>query len=339
MRKKYNIRYLKYSEYDLWDRFVHEHPEGTIFQTTMFLTHVAVTGSRKFNIIGVFDKQNQLIAGFAFLSVKKIIYNLLLNSYECPVYHPLIKERESKYLSKRESHYNEIITSLLNYLNNRFDKIDMNFSIREVDFRPYKNSNYKIDVNYTYILDLENFDNTFDSFDPAIKRQIKKARRNNYIIKKGMSNNFSFFYELMRKTYMRQKLELVFTYDQFRSIFEAFYEKEYFELYVLYFNDIPAAAMGITQYNKMAHYWLSASNPDLLNLGGTSALLFEVLIDIKEKGTIDLFDFVGASYPSIAKFKAGFNFRLKPVYSVTFEQPIIHLLFQIKKLLNIKLST
>ena len=333
MSDNYTIRYLAEDEYENWDRFVEQHPEGTLFHTTSFLHSMSEPIGRRLMVAGIFQQSN-LIGGFAFTVVKKLGIKLIAVPYDCPVYHPLFTNRDTKYISKQESYNKKLVNILLLFLKNSYCGFELKFSFFKTDFRPYKQTGLEIDLSYTYLLDLSNFNEKNVPFDPAVKRQIKKAAKNNYTLSMGLEKeNVNSFYSLLSQTYKRQGLALKLSEENYESLFKQLYAKGWFELYVLKFNDIPASAMGIVNFNGVAYYWLSASNPEVYNLGGTSALIAEVLSNLKRK-EVKHFDFVGANTESIARFKAGFNFELTPVYNIKYESRVVKQLFKIKKLLK-----
>ncbi len=334
MADKYIVRYLNEDEYEAWDMFVQKHPSGTVFQTSLFLKTVSEALDREFKILGLFN-QDDLLGGFAFSVVKKLGLKIIATPFECPVFQPLFNKRDTQFLSKQESYYSSVVDLLATFLKENYDDINLNFTFNSIDLRPYNKASYNIDLRYTYILNLKDYDETNVLFDPAIKRQIKKANKNNYTLSTGVENdNIDAFYSLLTKTYNRQDLPLKYSRKQYQKLFRKLAEKGWFKLYVLNFNDVPASVMGITMFNGVAHYWLSASNSELYNMGGTSALIAEILSDLKKNNNITHFDFVGANTESIARFKAGFNFRLTPVYNIKYESNIVKYLFKIKRLLK-----
>jgi len=330
----YSVRFLNETEYDVWDNFVENHPNGTVFQTSVFLKTISEASSHEFKIAAIFN-QDELLGGFAFSTVKRYGFNLIPLPYECPVYQPVFIERKTQYISKKESLYNTLVENLTSFLNLYFDSVKMNFSFNSIDLRPYKSAKYKFDINYTYLLDFNLYDVNSVPFNSSIKKQIKKAKRNNYSILKGVNaETVQIAYELLSQTYSRQGLSLRFSKEQYESIYTKLYEKGWFQLYVLSFDNKPASVMGVTTFNSVAHHHLSASNPELYQLGGTSALMTELLNDLKNNNQIKKFDFAGANTKTVARFKAGFNFPLIPIYSIVYEKNIVTQLFKIKRFLK-----
>ena len=76
-----------------------------------------------------------------------------------------------------------------------------------------------------------------------------------------------------------------------------------------------AAAEVITWDNHMAHRWSAASNFDYKDTGATSLLLFEIFLDLQEKG-FDRINLMAGNTPHLSMFISSFNPELVPYYSV-----------------------
>jgi lipid II:glycine glycyltransferase (peptidoglycan interpeptide bridge formation enzyme) len=308
-RADITIRYLTLEEFPLWDDYVTPHPDGSVFQSTAFLKAISEPVKREFKVLCLF-KDSKIIGGFAFGSIKKPGFNIIPVPYECPVFHPLITPRESKYVSKKESYYNATLTLLLQQLKKEYDAFRFVFPPNIKDLRPYRANGLKLEVNYTYLSNIKETDLKNPDFDPSTKRQIAKAVKHNYTIGKGLSDeNLDAFYSLVQQTYKRQGRVLKTDKKAYSKLLSDLSDKHWMELFVLRFDNKPAAAFAITTFNQTAQYWISSSDSDLSKLGAPSALLVEVMAWLKTLN-IKTFDLVGANTQSVSNFKSGFNFEL-----------------------------
>jgi lipid II:glycine glycyltransferase (peptidoglycan interpeptide bridge formation enzyme) len=308
-RTDLTIRYLTQEEFHLWNDYVTSHPDGSVFHTTVFLEAVSKPVKRALKVLCLF-KGSEIIGGLAFGSIKKAGFNIIPLPYECPVFHPLITERASKFVSKKESFINTTLTLLLQQLKKEYDAFSFVFSPNVKDLRPYRWNGLNLEVNYTYLNNIKKINLENPDFAPSTKRQIAKAVKQNYSISKGFSNeNIDAFYSLLQQTYTRK--DIVFKMDKkaLLRLFRNLSDRNWLEIFVLQFEGQAAAACAITTFNQTAHYWMAASDSHLSKLGAPSALLVEVMKWLKTR-EIEIFDLVGANIQSVSNFKAGFNFEL-----------------------------
>ncbi|WP_430811370.1 MULTISPECIES: lipid II:glycine glycyltransferase FemX [unclassified Carboxylicivirga] len=329
MSDKYTVNYLEEAAYGEWDQYVASHPLGTPFQLSTFLKQVSENTGRTFRVIAL-KKGDEIVGGFAFGEVSKLGFKMIPLPYDCPVFQPLFNERDTKFSTKKESHRQEITKCLNNFLQSHYHAISFRFDWRCNDLRSFSEDKFSIDLKYTYIQNLNEFDASHHPIDPATKRQIKKAHKEGFTVNKDMSDdNIAAFYALIRKTYKRQGLPLIFSQKDYQHLLTRLVEQHKARLYVMYIKDEPVAAMAISTMNKQAHYWLSASDTSYSRYGGTSALILEVLNDLKMRG-IESFDFVGANTASISRFKAGYSFNLQAYYEASKTRFPLSLLLKIK---------
>ena len=333
-KEQITIRYLINEEFIQWDNYVSDHSDGSLFQTTVFIRASSEPLGRKVKVLCLF-RDSKIIGGLAFASFRKMSLNIIPIPYECPVFHPLISERESKFVSKKESFYNLTLTLLLKRLIKDYDYFMFMFSSRIKDLRPYRSNGLKLETKYTYLCKVQKTDFQNPDFDPSTKRQIAKAFKNNYTVSNGLSTeNINAFYSLLKETYSRQKIPLKFEKKDYINLLNELNKKNWVQLFVLRFGDKPAAAFAIPEFNKTAYYWISTSSGELSKLGAPSALLAEVINQLKRSG-VKLFDLVGANTESVSRFKAGFNFELEYSNLTTYQNRKAKFLFGLKKLLNL----
>ena len=329
---KFVVRYLAPDEYEQWDYYVSRHPHGSVFHTSVFLKAVSVPVGRKFRVLALFRASN-IIGGFALASFRKLNLNIIPLPYECPVFHPLISERESKFVSKRESFYNAALSQLLQHLKKHYDSFTFQFSPAIKDLRPYRSNGLKLGIHYTYWAKINDIDLQNPVFSPSTKRQIAKAVKNQYTLRKGLSaDNLEDFYTLLRQTHTRQNVPLKLDKGAYINLLQGLSDKKWMELFILKFEDRPAAAFVIPVFNNVAYYWISTSDSELSQKGAPSALLVEVIEWLKSRG-IEHLDLVGANTESVSRFKAGFNFKLEYTNDATYNTGLSRLLFGLKHLL------
>jgi hypothetical protein len=313
--KGYNVRFLKHEEYQIWSQFVVRSYYGTIYNSVEHMKSICDALKIQFDIVGCFDKNNVLIAGIAFGHSRKFGKNYLYNLPITPYCNIVFNERETNLQSKKETHHHSVVNELLNFLEANFSYIKFSFNYRYPDVRPYTWSNYLSKVNYTYLINLQE-DHNPDNYDPSLRRQLKKGYNLPYRITDEVTEKSIYaYYDLHLKTYRRQGLKTELPREGFRNYIENVTKNNQGTIYSIEHKGIIISSMVILFDPDTAYYTLSATDPEYFSLGLNHVLLDQILTLLKEK-KVKYFDFIGANTPSISRYKAKYNFKLVPIYSV-----------------------
>ncbi len=324
MNDKYSVRYLSENEFDLWDDFVEECESGSVFNKTYWLKNIYKYKNATLRIIGCFDKNNDLIAGFAFgHKIKYNIIPIIIPPSLTHINNIVVKERDTKFNSKRESYNFRVFYQIIDFLERNYRIISFTFPLNFIDVRPFLWRGYKEEIRYTYLADISNLDDVYNNFDSAIVRRIKKTKNLDYKIDTGKElNNVETFYDLQNLSFHRQRHSFTITKAQLIDFLKILISKEKVKIYTVYLDQKPVASNIILFDNNIAYYWLAGSNPSYLDTGLNQLLLWEAIKDMKSTG-IKYFDFFGANTKSIARYKSTFNFKLYPYYNLYKENGIL----------------
>jgi hypothetical protein len=336
MSNKYSIRYLNKNEFDLWDNFVEECETGSVFNKTYWLENIYKYKRATLRIIGCFNTNNDLVAGYAFGHKTKFnIFPIIVPPSLTPINNIVIKERDTRFNSKRESYHFRVFYQIIEFLEKYYKIISFTFPLNLIDVRPFLWKGYTEEIRYTYFSDISDLDDVFKNFDSAIVRRIKKTKDLPYKIDTSKDiNNVETFYHLQELSFRKQRHLFMLTKVQFVDFLKVLLTKEKVKIYTVYLNKNPVASIIILFDKDIAYYWLAGSDPSYLITGVNQLLLWEVLKDIKKAG-IRYFDFHGANTSTIARYKATFNFKLYPYFNLYKENGIlIKLLMLLKTLLR-----
>ena len=335
MPNKITIRFLSDNEFHLWDSFVDECEQGTIFNKTYWLKNILSYKNIKLRILAGFDNNDKIITGFAFgYKLKFGIFKIIEPPPITPYNSILIKERNSKNRSKNESYNFKIANEFIQFLNKKFHYIKITLSPEYFDIRPFIWNNYKERVLFTYSSELVKVTSIFENFDSDIKRRIKKAQQLPYNIKTDETeNNINAFYQLQKLSFNKQVHAFKLSKDQFLNFMQILFFEKKGKIYTVYLENTPVASCVLIFDKSNAYYWLAGSDPKHLNTGLNQLLFQEMLVDLS-KNEIKTFDFLGANTKTIAKYKSTYNFKLAPYYSVDKTIGFIpKILFKIKEII------
>jgi len=324
MSDNYSIRYLNENEFNLWDDFVEECESGSLFNKTYWLRDIYRSKKATLRIVGCFDKNNDLIAGFAFGHKRKFnIFPIIIPPSLTPINNIVFKERDTRFNSKRESYYFRVFSQIIEFLEKYYKIISFTFPINFVDVRPFLWKNYREEIRYTYFSDISDLDNVFSNFDSDIIRRIKKTKELSFQIDTGKDiTNIETFYTLQELSFRKQHHHFQLTREQFIDFLKVLTSKEKAKVYTIHLDQKPVASHVILFDKNIAYYWLAGSDPLYLKTGINQLLLWEAIKDIRKTG-IKCFDFVGANTSTIAKYKGTYNFKLYPYFNLYKENGIL----------------
>lgn len=315
-----DIRYIKESEYHIWDDFVHNHPEGSVFLCSYWLKNLfdSLNTGIEFRILCVFDNNKNIIGGFAF-GIKKAagLISILFPPPNTLYWHILVSNRETKYQGKNISHKRELIQRILDILEKDMDILNFLAPNSTIDIRPYTWKGYSQKVLYTYILEINDLESTYDLFDPSLKRQIKKGEKSNYNINSGINPEIAeTFLKLQSLSFDRQSKSFSFKKNDFLRFIAKIRDFVNLQFHIIYQDNKPVYGIALLIDNNIAYYWLAGGDPEYFDTGLNQLLLWNIIKDLKKR-EIKYFDFVGANTESITNYKSKYNFTLTPYYALS----------------------
>jgi hypothetical protein len=334
MKNKYNIRYLNPDEFDFWDRFVDECDQGTIFNKAIWLQNlVKFNRSHSLKIVGCFDNNNSLIAGFAHVLERKLkIFKLIVQPAVTPYTGIIYKQRASNYPSKIENQRFKILNEVIYFLDKNYDLVTILLSPQTIDIRSFIWEKYTHKVFYTYSSTIINTDEIFNSFDPDIKRQIKKLSNENFEVIKDES--IQVFFELQEKSFQRQDHNFTFGKTHFMQFMKDIESLKCYKVFSIYRDNDPVYASIVLFYKQKAYYWLAGGDPLYFSKGFNKILIWEIIKELKKEG-VTHFDFIGANTKTVSKYKSNYGFILTPYYRVEkANNKLLKILLFIKSLLK-----
>lgn len=308
-------------EPDIWDEFVKDCDQGTIFHTYGWLKIINKHDDKfTLEMLGGYYGQ-ELIGVFPlFIRYGKWINHAvspllpIFSPYGGPLFNSINRNQNSiesiifgfisaveQYLSEKKVNHMHFITTF------PFE------DVRIFNWNGYNNLSPK----YTYVLNLkQSKDEILQNMEKNKRYNIIRGLKNKKIILKKIQPSEEFidaFWSLMIKTHERSNIkvpsikkilsELILTYPANISIHAGFYESK-----------IVAIDINV-HFNYKIHTLLAASDRDFLKHNIPNLLLWDEIQSGIENGYKSM-DLVGANVPSIAKFKAGFNPTLQIYYQI-----------------------
>jgi hypothetical protein len=309
---------------ELWDQFVDESPQKSIFCKTQFLDALCVGYQTYF-----LYKDSKPILGVVFI-------NEAVNGEKAPftgnLYQGLLFTAPKKSSIQGGIVFNlKAVESLLEIIKDNYESIELCLHHSFIDLRAFQWVNYHtptegrfvIDIGYTGVIYLDkgnNFSQYIDVIRSSRRQDYKKSIKNGFLAEECYSS--SVFLDLYQKTFARQDLKADELFMQTASrIMDAAIKGNFGRLCVSYTNDgLPASASFFLYDDENAYYLLGATDPAFRNYGvGTHAILENIRYIIDEKKIYKV-DMLGMNSPNRGDYKTSFNATLLPYYSVRWDR-------------------
>lgn len=300
------IRYLNDNELEKWDEFVEESPHGNIFNKSYWLRKV----SNGFKIL-IAEENNKIVGGIALPSMYSKLYKApkLTPQLGVVLFNPDKKQKYCSVLSKEMDITEELINNLP-----KFKQFNYNFSYNYTNFLPFIWNGFDVNIKYTYVIeDLTDLEKVYSNFDYNVKSMIKRANKNNL----KLTDEFGIkeFYEINKKTFDRQNIEMPYTLDFLMELDNTLNEKGNSKIFfALNDNNEIIAGAYILYDDNCAYYLMGGADPEFRNTGAQTFLIWE---SIKFASTVSKkFDFEGSMIREIEKPFRRFGGTQKIIYNV-----------------------
>ena len=322
MGKKIKIKKIK--DISLWDRFVSNSLQGTVFSTSTWLTAGASAAGGEPVMLGVWDEDN-FIVGVSFVEIKRGP----LKKASSPVITPyggFIYNIDSDNLrSDTESLQLLCAEKLINHLQKKYNYISFVHSPGFVDIRPFSWQNWKESVRYTYLLDITDTDKLWGRLRDRARKKIRRAENSLVIGDSIDTEEIGHMYESIfraRNTDPPVSREIV------TSMVSNLRESGLVKITTaLESNGETIAVLALALDKNTVYTWVGATYPEKNYTGADSLLIWNAIKNNSD--THKYLDMMGANIPSIAFFKKGFGGILTPYYvTERYSSPMSRTAFQ-----------
>ena len=302
----------------VWDEFVGDSLEGSIFCYTGFLRALGETFERYF----VVDQDRPVVgavlltrdgsplpAPYHFSCYQGVMFSKAVA--EMPMHHRVLEKLK-------------LVEYLLAELSNRYSFLSFCLHHEFSDLRAFLWFNYHepskgkfaIDLFYTGLLNLRE-SGTREQYT----QEVRELRRREYnrAVNLGVtieySNDINLLDWLHELTFKRQSLSRSAEEVRLlRSIAGHAIDEKFGRLLIARCSTGEAASAYLCLLDRRCAYYLfGANHPELRKTGASTYLMFQA-IDLFRREGIQYFDFVGVNSPNRGDFKTSFNARPTPYY-------------------------
>jgi len=317
---KYCVKRLSEDDYDLWDDLIEQSERGTVFHRTQWLKSF----DRDLAVVGCYDEAGTLVGGIPLSYQRLAGMTIARPPYLTPYLGPVIfRKNEGKY-HRALTVEKEVIFALLDRITKWSNFIRIPLSPNHYDIQPFKLNGFRhVDIEYTYVVKLDDMDRVWNEMDQDKRRKIKKGYGEGLSCE--LSDNLDHFFPLWDHSLRaHDKRAAPMRVQEVRSWYKALTTKSRTKL--LEIKDsagrIHAGAILVWDH-KRSYYLLSGMNRDIASHNAMALLIWECMRFCHEAIHMAEFDFDGSDVPSVETFFRGFGGWLMPRYMVTYERTSI----------------
>ncbi len=299
----------KIEDPDVWDRFVAESPQGTVFSTLGWMRIAAEAQGGEPVALGVFEG-DRLLGGASFLEISKGPFRKATTPSLTPYGGILYRPFHGKRRSDEEGLWHSCAVPLADYLGRRYDFVCLVHPHPVMDARPFSWSGFDSRVRYTYHLDIASPDAVWDNLEHRMKTVIRNADGELTVESSPWTAGFA---ELYEHVYRDRGGEPPVARGVVERMAPAAIASCGGDLRIVRDADGTALCAGLFVSDVHAVYaWVSGALPSRNSSGAMSCLVWDTVR--RYSGKVPVFDMVGANIPGVAFYKRGFGGALVPYY-------------------------
>jgi len=303
MGKQILTKYLNETEYDKWNTFVSNSPDGSIYSMPDYLDILCETGGGNFKILAAL-KGDEIVGGVG-LYERNSSFGSYVSSRLLLYYNGLVLQNcQSKYPSQHTSRHLKIMAALEETLSKAgYASLQLKNRSSFTDARVFLARGWSVRLTYTYVMDCRDPDQMWNRIEQNLRRLIKRCTEQN--IQFSIDDDFESLYRLHAQTHRRKGAPLYLPHDQFKRYFDRLKAKD---LCLLFHARLPSgqsisAQLVLLGPHPVTHSVCAGADEEYLNIGATSFLRWKVCEHLSKLGYAAN-DFTDAALNPVTRFKS-----------------------------------
>jgi len=226
---------------------------------------------------------------------------------------PYIKYPKWQKYSTRLSYEKKILNEIIKQIP-KYDYFDQSFSSDITNWLPFYWKWYKQTTRYSYVIDDISIENLEKDFETDIRRRRRKA--NKCGVRVLESKDIKKFYELNKKTFIRQNIKIPYNFEFVNKLYNACLKNNSCKIYFAKDSDDNIIAGNLLVYDKNTVYYLMwGIDPNKKDLGGMDVVQFEsIKFALKNNKK---FDFEGSMIENIERYFRSFGSIQKSYFRIS----------------------
>jgi hypothetical protein len=303
---------------DIWDSFVDSCPDKLLFFSWDFLKIIEKHSGYQLLPFGIFDdKKNTMISAFPLFFSKKFGMKFLFSQppSSCIPYIGFLVAPEFYFLKQRqkESFLGRVVKDIIEEIRKISPNyISLSLGPQVVDVRQFRWNDFKVDVSYSYLIDLTlPLDTIWNSFDKDCRREIRSTEKHNLSFRQTTDSRL--FCSVMEDRYHQQGLNFPFFGIQYLNDILAAFPQQV-KMYFLYKDDNVIDIVTTYEWNDRVVFWIGWVSMDK-TIHSNEFMTWEFIKKARSEG-LKLLEIQGGDVERLCLFKSKFNPAIEQSFSV-----------------------
>ena len=272
----------------------------------------SVCGENNWDVVLV-EKGGEIFASLPYYKTKRAIFDIISMPKLTQAMGVYIKYPKRQKYYKKLSWEKNMMTNLIEQLP-KVDLFSQNFHYNITNCLPFYWKGYEQTTRYTYVIENISLDNLEKNFETDIRRRRRRAQKLG--VKIVESKDIKKFYELNKKTFIRQNRMISYSFDFIQNLYKNCNEKNACKMYFAIDAEGNIIAGNFLVYDENTVYYLMGGiESSKKNLGGMDVVQFESIKFALNNGR--KFDFEGSMVESIEKYFRSFGAIQKPYFNIS----------------------
>lgn len=294
---------LNEDQYNLWDSFVDESPQGTVFHKTSWLQSF---DDYKLQILAIIHKKT-LVAGIPLVYTSGYGIKFAINPPFTAYLGIIFRESNQKYNTKLsfEKEFSKVVARKLK---NFAPYIDYVFHYNFVDATPFIWNGFSVKPYYTYVLNLEKHQNAiWEDMEKDTRNRISRAERYNLKYVDGSPTELA---ELISLSYERKNQKPPYSKQTYEKFLKKFSKNVPVKSIIMKNNDKLIAGGSIVYDHNRAYYFFAGISSDSEFKGTNQLVVWTLIKHARTVLGLKEFDLLGWPNEGVERFVRGFGGKL-----------------------------
>lgn len=301
---------LTETEYADWNAFVAAAPTGSLYARTEYLDALCTATGGRFRVLGV--RQGEQLLGGVGLYEEQTRFGRLVSPRLLLYYNgPVLRQHETKYPSEQTSRGLKTLTALEAQIRDvGYDRVVLKPRAPLSDVRPFLANGWKGSQGYTYVVSIDDLEQTRARIEQNLRRLIDRCGRNEFNF--TVDDDFDSFFALHTRTMERVDFRTYLSSAMFRRFYETLARQGLAQLFHARLPDgQPVASQLVLLGHAVTHTVTAGADPAHLKSGVTAFLRWKVFEHLSTAG-YQANDLTDASLNPVTHFKSQLGGRLEP---------------------------
>ncbi len=228
-----------------------------------------------------------------------------------------IKYPKAQGIIARQSYEEKIVNEICDFIENLgLIKYDQQFHYHFTNYLPFFWRYYKETTKYTYVIeDTSDMERVRLGYSSKLKNVLRKAEKYLHIEEE---TDLEEFYSINKMSFERQGIEIPYSFEYFKKIYDACKEKDSGMLLCARDEEGNTHSVAMLVWDKMSvYYLLNGTNPDLKQFQGNNLLIDYSIMEAHKRNL--QFDFEGSVIKNVNHAFREFGGEPKPYFRITKE--------------------